>query len=240
MPRCVICRDKFEQKKFLQKTCSDKCEIEFRKNQKPVERKIVEYVPKKKTCKGVGITEGFGCGQLFLERKYGLGLKCCYNDWLHNSDEGKKKLDKMKILQKSDKRELGLKEVVKENKKKNIIEETRKIVHQYIRLRDEGKRCISCNKEWNATFQAGHFYKSELYSGLRFDERNIHSQCIECNCYKDGNFDNYKENLKLRISHEDFVNLQNESNFNRQYTWEKEELKELQIYFKSKIKQIKS
>lgn len=53
--------------------------------------------------------------------------------------------------------------------------------NQYIRQRDHGKPCVSCGKY--TTLQAGHFYSAGKYAGLRFDDRNIHGQCLQCNYY---------------------------------------------------------
>jgi hypothetical protein len=46
------------------------------------------------------------------------------------------------------------------------------IFNEYIRLRDEGKPCISCGS-YNK-LQAGHFWAVGGYDGLRFDEDNVH------------------------------------------------------------------
>jgi hypothetical protein len=40
----------------------------------------------------------------------------------------------------------------------------------------------------------GHF-KAELYSGLIFDERNVHKQCRKCNRFKNGNELQYRKGL---------------------------------------------
>jgi len=54
MPRCKHCKEKFEQIRFLQKTCSDYCEKEYRKtnpkkpiNKKSDKRKLQESIYKK-------------------------------------------------------------------------------------------------------------------------------------------------------------------------------------------------
>ena len=67
------------------------------------------------------------------------------------------------------------------------------ICHKFIRLRDTHKHCISCNANWNDKFQAGHFYKAELYSNLKYNEFNINGQCRKCNLRKDGNFEGYRK-----------------------------------------------
>lgn len=244
MPRCKICRKKFEVSYFLQKTCSKECESEYQSKQEKKEVQIKEWKPKPKTCKGTGEAKGFGCGKLVPQenRKYGLGLECCYSTWLFNSTEGKLKQEKLSLKQESSRTPSSIKptkELQLDSKKQDLIEKLRSICHRYIRERDRGLPCISCGKPWSEDFQAGHFLKSELYSGLRFDERNIYGQCPECNCFKDGNIGNYRKGLLLRIGEEVYIELFKESLNNKFYRWEREELEELVRYYNFKFKQLK-
>lgn len=63
----------------------------------------------------------------------------------------------------------------------------------WIRQRD--KECITCGStRW---LQAGH-YVSRSWSNLRYDERNVNSQCIGCNIFKQGNMDVYALALKKK------------------------------------------
>ena len=54
----------------------------------------------------------------------------------------------------------------------------------YIRKRDENKPCITCGKY--AKKDAGHFI-SRRFEATRFDEKNVHGQCIKCNRFEYGN-----------------------------------------------------
>ena len=65
--------------------------------------------------------------------------------------------------------------------------------HLYIRNRDQGKPCISCGKK--TKLQAGHFYSAGKHPQLRFNEDNVHGQCLSCNYYKSGDLLNYRINL---------------------------------------------
>lgn len=85
--------------------------------------------------------------------------------------------------------------------------EAQKVFNAFIRLRDEGKRCISCNGR-DSTMQAGHYFSAGKYNILRFNEDNCHLQCVECNCYKEGNLEAYKENLIKKIGEERFAALE--------------------------------
>ena len=69
--------------------------------------------------------------------------------------------------------------------------------HLYIRNRDQGKPCISCSKK--TTLQAGHFYSAGKHPQLRFNEDNVHGQCLRCNYYMSANLLNYRINLIDKI-----------------------------------------
>lgn len=64
---------------------------------------------------------------------------------------------------------------------------------KYIRLRDcpTGShgfcRCVTCNKGHHYTeMQAGHYVRRR-HRAVKYDERNVNSQCINCNNFADGN-----------------------------------------------------
>jgi len=82
----------------------------------------------------------------------------------------------------------------------------------YIRNRDVfGKyfRCISCNKIKSlAHINAGHFYSAGQYPTVRFDERNVHAQCVQCNLHLHGNLVEYRKNLINKIGVDEFEKLE--------------------------------
>jgi protein-arginine kinase activator protein McsA len=189
---------------------------------------------KQKKCCGTGIAKGYGCGKLtnVEYRIYGLGKMCgCYSDWLINSENGKIKMQKAII--KAQKPRLELEQAHKEkNEKKGITGAlliTKTVVHAYVRERDHGKKCISCNTPWNKEFQAGHFYASGSFETLRFNLDNIHGQCQQCNLYNHGNFENYSLNLPNRIGQERFKKLTELASIDKQFSkvWNLENLKEI-------------
>lgn len=201
-----------------------------------------------KECKGINIAKGSGCGVMTHKRIHGLCAKC-YFDWLKNSEAGKEKV--LKALQKAkekgkkyerERNEL-LKEIerVKENKKlSNLLENTKNDVHKYIRKRDREKPCISCGANWHSDFHAGHFYKAELYSTLRFDFRNIHGQCPQCNLRKDGAHAEYRIGLIKRYG-EDYVREIDDLAMKDKQTnhkWDREELNKTRKEAKQKLKEL--
>jgi hypothetical protein len=129
-----------------------------------------------------------------------------------------------------------------ENKKLTyLLNNVKNLCHEYIRLRDKNLPCISCNNQWNIDFQAGHFYKAELYSNLKFDENNISGQCRNCNLRKDGNVSGYRAGIIQRYGEEHLKQLDDIAKEFKQsnYKWDREELETLRKHYKEKIKELK-
>ncbi len=72
------------------------------------------------------------------------------------------------------------------------------VFSRYIRLRDTRNgwgRCISCGAPIRfETCDAGH-YISRRHIATRWNEENVHAQCVECNRYRDGNIEHYRRAL---------------------------------------------
>ena len=74
-----------------------------------------------------------------------------------------------------------------------LKEKLDKLVSEYIRKRDSDHRgmckCISCGKEapaFGGSIHAGHLF-SRRYLSIRFDPKNVNSQCSYCNTFLNGN-----------------------------------------------------
>lgn len=198
---------------------------------------------KPKACKGLGIAKGYGCGKPTIYRTNGLGKMCgCYSDWLLNSENGKIKLSKATI--KATKPRIELEQANTQKRQKDSLKlaklNTKTIVHEFVRLRDKGKPCISCNAEWHSEFQCGHHYKAETFETLKYNLDNLHGQCIRCNIHLQGNFDNYALNLPNRIGHERYNGLVELAMIDKQQSkvWDFESLKEIRDNIKELKKQL--
>jgi hypothetical protein len=77
-----------------------------------------------------------------------------------------------------------------------LKKKAQELFNAFIRERDKDRTCISCDKLGN---QAGHYFATKGYDGLRFDEDNCHLQCPACNCYLHGNIQIYSKRLIERI-----------------------------------------
>ena len=188
---------------------------------------------KEKKCIGINKAISFqGCGKLVnvAFRKYGL-CSSCYAEFLTETEVGKLILSK--ALNKAQKPRIELEKAHKEHKEKKGIAGalliTKTVVHAYVRKRDQGKACISCNCQWNDKFQAGHYYPGGSFETLKFHLDNINGQCEQCNLFKSGNFENYTLNLPKRIGIDRFDNLVRLASIDKQFSkvWDLENLKEI-------------
>jgi hypothetical protein len=111
------------------------------------------------------------------------------------------------------------------------------VFNKFIRLRDKGQPCISCNaKAGSYTITAGHYFPSTNKS-VTFNEDNLHGQCwYNCNSSKSGNLAEYRLGLIQRIGLERIEKLELESRKTKK--WTQEELKEIIAIYKKKIKEI--
>jgi hypothetical protein len=115
------------------------------------------------------------------------------------------------------------------------LKETQTIFNKYVRLRDQGLPCISCNlppKKKNA----GHYYSSGGHSNIRFDEDNVHLQCEACNTFLSGNLLNYQIGIQKRIGAQKLLELQERAHVTKK--WSVEELKEIIQTYKTKVRQL--
>ena len=195
-------------------------------------------IVKEKPCKGINKARMVkGCGKLTMYRTFGL-CSSCLSDFLFNSDAGKVIFNKINLKVKLDTAK-AFKSDLRE-KLKTIGEykaDARKSFQKWIRLRDKDKPCISCNNSTADTFDGGHFYKAEVYSGLIFNENNCHKQCRKCNRFMNGNELNYRKGLIARYGIDYVTNLDNICDMNRVYKYTKEELIAKKLQYDIKIKE---
>jgi len=194
--------------------------------------------PKKKICKGNYRSDHFpGCGKMVIRYRYGLCLSC-FRKWLIETEVGQKHLKKQVIPQaKKDvkkewkKEKSKLKESLKTHK--DYLSDLQKVFNKWIRLRDRNEPCISCNKRLTGKFDAGHLFSVGAYPNIRFNEDNVHGQCVACNQHRHGNVNEYMVNLPKRIGQERFNKLLQDRNTTLKLTIP--EIKEMMIYYKQKI-----
>lgn len=148
----------------------------------------------------------------------------CVSDWINEVKEKNWKRKKAKL-----KMDLMT--------KNDYIKILQQLVNKYVRLRD-GAFCISCNKPIKGKTDAGHLFSCGNYPSVRFDLRNINSQCITCNQFNGGRIHEYRENLIKKIGISEFEDLERKAHENRQYSIP--ELKDMIKYFKVKCKELEN
>ena len=176
--------------------------------------------------------------------KKGYGFDCgCYAKWLYTSEEGLKLVNKTAL--KVSKPRVDLEKATKTHKDSigltTLIKGVVKVCHEYIRLRDKFKPCISCGTSWNSDFQAGHFKKAEKFTTIKLHEHNINGQCTQCNIRKDGNESEYSVRLPDRIGLDNYNELVRLADLDHSvdFHWCREELKKTRKYYQTKLKALK-
>ena len=118
----------------------------------------------------------------------------------------------------------------------DLLKEAQIVFNKYIRLRDKGMPCISCQNPKPKKINAGHYIASGKSKFLTFNEDNVHLQCEYCNTYKHSNSIDYRINLIKKIGVDRVEYLENNRHKTKKYT--REELYEIIDEYKKKIKSI--
>lgn len=145
-----------------------------------------------------------------------------------------KKVNEYKKELRSEKREA--KEKLKTYSQR--INEVKVIFQRYIRMRDAKLPCISCGATTSSIWDAGHYKKAELYSGVIFNELNTNKQCGKCNRYLGGNELNYRVGLIDKIGIERVLELEGLAESTRVKKYSDLELLEIRTRYAHKIKSL--
>ena len=118
----------------------------------------------------------------------------------------------------------------------NYEAEAKKVFQKWIRLRDSNIPCMACGTMTATEYHAGHLYKAEIYSGVIFDERNVHKCCKKCNVFLNGNELNYRKNLVKKFGEQWVNQLEEDAQATRNKKYTKEELIEIKKTYLNKLK----
>lgn len=145
-----------------------------------------------KICKGVGKAKGFGCGGELkysqrnglksYKAKYGLGLDCCYTNWLIGDTPEAKETFNSFLISNKNKVEKELKAKEKE-RKMDIVDWKPKLqvkINFIVRLIDVGLPCLARGYHANQ-IHAGHIYARGGNQYIRYNLHNIHRQSAQSN-----------------------------------------------------------
>ena len=111
--------------------------------------------------------------------------------------------------------------------------------NKFIRARDSVQPCISCGAPppdlggLHAGRDAGHYRSVGSASHLRYDERNVHAQCVHCNQWKAGNAVDYRLGLIARIGVAAVESLEAD---NTPVKWDRDTLRQIKTIYRAKLR----
>ena len=125
------------------------------------------------------------------------------------------------------------KEAIKSRSK--WLKEAQAAFNAYIRYRDKGQPCISCQRLHTGQIHAGHYLSVGAQPALRFNEDNCHGQCAPCNTYLSGNLARYRSGLivKIGIDRVEALEIQQPP-----IKWSIEDSKAIKAKYKANLKEV--
>lgn len=122
--------------------------------------------------------------------------------------------------------------------KPQLVKKAQTAFNAYIRERDRGKTCISCDTPLGDepnTYDAGHYRSVGSAPHMRFVEDNVHGQCKRCNNWLAGNHVEYRKRLLERVGERQTELLEADSTL-RKYT--KEGLEEIARHYRAEARRL--
>ena len=107
--------------------------------------------------------------------------------------------------------------------------------NKYIRLRDKGKPCISCQRHHTGQIHAGHYRSVGAAAELRYNENNVHAQCAPCNNHLSGNAIDYRINLINKIGIDQVELLEGPQEPKR---YRRDDILSIKTKYKAKVKEL--
>jgi len=122
----------------------------------------------------------------------------------------------------------------------DYIKIAQQVFNKYIRLRDQGQNCISCNKPIKAgNCDAGHLWSAGGHANIRFNEFNVNGQCSRpCNKDLSGDVNNYRIGFIEKYGSDKLAEIDLIAKISRKYSVD--ELKEIISVYKAKVKNIEN
>ncbi|AWW32150.1 NinG protein [Echinicola strongylocentroti] len=124
-----------------------------------------------------------------------------------------------------------------------LLEKAQEAFNRYIRKRDNNNprkgffTCISCGKVRDEKYlQAGHYMPAGSNAPVRFDEMNVHGQCVECNTYLHGNQEAYRRGLVRKYGEEAVEDL--ELKAKQMWKWSRPEIIAIITDYRAKVKEV--
>lgn len=156
------------------------------------------------------------CGEYFVPKFHDIRIRwCCPEHGTILAMEEREK-EKVKATAKRIKEQKEAEKVGRQRRKakreslkskSQWDKEAQSAFNRYIRIRDEGKPCVSCgnpligksNYLTGSAIDASHYRSRGAASHLKFNVFNVHSACTRCNRQLSGNAVEYRIRLIERI-----------------------------------------
>ena len=136
------------------------------------------------------------CKEVFKPRKF--NWKYCQSDVCNNIGV-QELIKKVRATKENDNRKKTKKEKEALLTHRDYLKLFQTVFNTYIRTRDKELPCVSCGKNNEKQFHAGHYRSVGSCPELRFSELNVWRQCATCNTYLHGNLIEYRKELIKRI-----------------------------------------
>lgn len=140
-------------------------------------------------------------------QKFGLKLFCGFE---HAAEWGQMQVKKNKAKKQNEQRKSDRERKQKLKSRGEWLKEAQTWFNKFIRLRDKGLPCISCNHPDDGSRQrhASHYKSVGGNPSLRFDENNCHASCSVCNNHLSGNLVPYRVALIQKIGLEEVERIE--------------------------------
>jgi len=129
-----------------------------------------------------------------------------------------------------------MKKAIKDKDRAHWIKKAQTAFNAFIRARDAGLPCISCQRHHVGQYHAGHYRSVGACAALRFCELQVWKQCAPCNNHLSGNIANYRIELIKRIGLE---NVEKIENYNEVRRFTIDELKAIEAEYKDKLRELR-
>ena len=156
------------------------------------------------------------CGEYFVPKFHDIRIRwCCpeHGAILAMEEREKEKVKaaakRIKELKEAEKAGRQRRKAKRESlkSKSQWDKEAQSAFNRYIRIRDEGKPCVSCGNQLigksnyltGSAIDASHYRSRGAASHLKFNVFNVHSACTRCNRQLSGNAVEYRIRLIERI-----------------------------------------
>lgn len=116
------------------------------------------------------------------------------------------------------------------------MKDTQMAFNAWVRARDAHLPCVSCGRNHQGKYDAGHYRTVGSNPALRFEPLNCHRQCSPCNTRLSGNIVNYRIELVKRIGAE-LVEWLEGPHDPKKYTVE--QLKAMTAEYRAKTRELK-